>query len=195
MVGIPLYSDLSTVHDYVVQADGAFDETIRGILNLKQRLQRVELRVVLHKLTFADLPRLAEFIARSLLFVDHVALMGLEVTGLAVSNLDRLWVDPFAYRNELVEAVRILDAYRIPVSIYNHQLCTLDRRMWRFAVKSISDWKNEFLAECKVCGVRPECGGFFASAKRRRSAYIHPLGVAGEPLANGSLAEATPEAV
>ena len=30
MVGIPVYSDLSTVHDYVVQAAGAFDDTIRG---------------------------------------------------------------------------------------------------------------------------------------------------------------------
>ena len=36
IVGIPIYSDVSTIHDYVVQADGAFDETIRGILNLKR---------------------------------------------------------------------------------------------------------------------------------------------------------------
>ena len=43
MVGIPLYSDLSTHHDYVVQADGAFDETIRGILNLKRAKARVEI--------------------------------------------------------------------------------------------------------------------------------------------------------
>lgn len=51
MVGIPIYSDLSMVHDYVVQADGAFDETIRGILNLKRMRQRVEVRVVIHKQT------------------------------------------------------------------------------------------------------------------------------------------------
>ena len=37
MIGIPLYSDLPEEHDYVVQAKGAFDETIRGILNLKRR--------------------------------------------------------------------------------------------------------------------------------------------------------------
>ena len=41
MVGIPLYSDISTRHDYVVQADGAYDETIRGILRLKERGQKV----------------------------------------------------------------------------------------------------------------------------------------------------------
>src|SRR5208337_865904 len=75
MIGIPVYSDISNIHDYVVQADGAFDETIRGILNLKRYKQKVEIRVVLHKQTFARLPQLAEFIARNLLFVDHVALM------------------------------------------------------------------------------------------------------------------------
>ena len=32
--------------------------------------------------------------------------------------------------------------------IYNHQLCLIDRRVWPFAVKSISDWKNEYHPEC-----------------------------------------------
>jgi His-Xaa-Ser system radical SAM maturase HxsC len=81
MVGIPLYSDISSLHDYVVQADGAFDETIRGILNLKRLGQRVEIRVVLHKQTYERLSMLAEFIARNLRFVDQVVLMGLEMTG------------------------------------------------------------------------------------------------------------------
>ena len=58
--GIPLYSDLSTIHDYVVQADGAFDETIRGILNLKRLGEKVEIRVVLHRQTYERLPYLAE---------------------------------------------------------------------------------------------------------------------------------------
>ena len=46
MVGIPLYSDDPEQHDYVVQAAGAFDETVLGILNLKRCGQRVEIRVV-----------------------------------------------------------------------------------------------------------------------------------------------------
>lgn len=63
MAGIPLYSDLSTIHDYVVQADGAYGETIRGILNLKRLSQLVEVRLVLHKQTYERLPQLAEFVA------------------------------------------------------------------------------------------------------------------------------------
>ena len=46
--GIPLYSAVDHVHDYVVQARGAFDDTVLGILRLKDKGQCVEVRVVLH---------------------------------------------------------------------------------------------------------------------------------------------------
>lgn len=172
MVGIPVYSDVSTIHDYVVQADGAFDETIKGILNLKRLEQKVEIRVVLHKQTYRRLPQLAEFLARNLLFVDHVALMGLEITGFTRANLDSLWIDPTEYQNELYQAVQILDASGIRTSIYNLPLCLLDRRLWNWAVQSISDWKNEYMPECEGCSVKNRCAGFFASAKFKKSDRI-----------------------
>jgi His-Xaa-Ser system radical SAM maturase HxsC len=175
MVGIPIYSDLSTVHDYVVQADGAFDETIRGILNLKKFGQKVEIRVVIHKQTFHRLPQLAEFISRNLTFVDHVALMGLEITGFTRANLNDLWIDPIDYNEELYRAVQILADNQINVSIYNLQLCTLDQRLWPYAQKSISDWKNEYMPECSGCEKMENCGGFFASANIRYSDHIKPF--------------------
>jgi His-Xaa-Ser system radical SAM maturase HxsC len=175
MVGIPVYSDLSSIHDYVVQADGAFDETIRGILNLKVRHQRVEVRVVIHKQTYERLPQLAEFLVRNLLFVDHVALMGLEITGFTRPNLADLWIDPFDYQKELESAVHKLASYKMNVSIYNHQLCVLDSRLWPYARKSISDWKNEYLPECLSCTKRSDCGGFFSSARLRYSDHIAPF--------------------
>ena len=172
MVGIPIYSDVSTIHDYVVQSDGAFDETIRGILNLKRYGQKVEIRVVIHRQTYARLPQLAEFLVRNLTFVDHVALMGLEITGFTRANLETLWIDPSEYQTELYRATSLLADSRMHVSIYNHQLCVLDKRLWQFARKSISDWKNEYVPECEGCREKGNCGGFFASAKIRYSAHI-----------------------
>jgi His-Xaa-Ser system radical SAM maturase HxsC len=176
MIGIPLYSDDATIHDYVVQARGAFDETILGILNLKEFGQRVEIRVVLHRQTVDRLPQLAEFISRNLLFVDQVALMGLEITGFTRANLDEVWIDPKDYADQLRKAVRIFEAYRIPVSIYNHQLCTVDKSLWHHCRKSISDWKNEYLDVCNTCSVKSECGGFFSSSKQyKHSEHIRPI--------------------
>ncbi|CAG2161341.1 hypothetical protein LMG26411_08169 [Cupriavidus numazuensis] len=163
MVGIPVYSDDPARHDYVVQAKGAFDETIRGILNLKRLNQKVEIRVVVHKQTCEGLPALAEFIARNLLFVDHVALMGLEMTGFTRANLDALWIDPVDYKAELSKAVRILGSYGLNTSVYNHPLCLVNPDVEPSYVKSISDWKNEYASECGPCTRKQECGGFFSS--------------------------------
>ncbi len=175
MIGIPIYSDLSHLHDYVVQADGAFDQTLLGILNLKRHGVRVEVRVVLHRHTVGRLPQLANFLSRNLLFVDHVALMGLELMGFARANLDDLWIDPVDYQQELVSAVGILDRARMRVSIYNSQLCLLDRTIWNFAKRSISDWKQEYMPECDGCQAKANCAGFFASAKYRYSQHIRPI--------------------
>ena len=175
MIGIPIYADLAHVHDFVVQADGAFDETIRGILALKQNGVRVEVRVVLLSQTIPRLVPLARFLARNLLFVDHVALMGLELMGFARANLDQIWIDPADYQEELVEAVGILDRAGMNVSIYNSQLCVLDGSLHRFAKRSISDWKQEYMPECSGCAAKADCAGFFASAKLRYSRAIRPV--------------------
>jgi len=175
MLGIPLYSDVSHIHDFVVQADGAFDETIRGILNLKRHLQKVEIRVVIHKQTYERLPQLAEFIGRNLQFIDHVALMGLEITGFTRANLDELWIDPIDYSDQLSEATRILSRYGVRVSIYNLQRCLIPRSQWKYAVKSISDWKNKYYEECNGCAEKNNCGGFFASSDIKRSKMINAI--------------------
>jgi len=175
MIGIPLYSDLPHEHDYVVQADGAFDETIRGILNLKQHHVRVELRVVLQRPTTKRLPDLARFIARNLLFVDHVALMALEITGFAKANLDRLWIDPMEYGRELQSAVGVLSRAGIRTSIYNSQLCVLPKDLHHFARRSISDWKQQYLPVCDQCSARERCAGFFETSGTKISQGIAPI--------------------
>lgn len=172
MIGIPLYSDIASKHDFVVQAKGAFDETVRGILNLGRAGQKVEVRFVIHNQTFQRLRQTARFIGTNLPFVQQVALMGLEMMGFTKTNLEALWVDPADYQPELLAAVRELDQSHVAVMIYNHQLCVLRPELWPYARRSISDWKNVYLAECEECEVRTGCGGFFSSAVLRYSAHI-----------------------
>ncbi len=163
MVGIPIYSDDPALHDYIVQAKGAFDETVQGVLNLKHLEQKVEIRVVIHQQSIKRLKKLCEFLTRNLLFIDHVALMGLEMMGFSRANIDKLWIDPHEYRDILSEAVGILVSYGMNVSVYNHQLCMVNPDAWPFYRKSISDWKNEYAPECAGCTKKNECGGFFSS--------------------------------
>jgi His-Xaa-Ser system radical SAM maturase HxsC len=175
MLGIPLYSDIDSDHDYIVQARGAFEETVIGIHHLARYNVPIEIRVVLHKQTYRRLPMLAEFIARNFPFAAQVALMGMEMFGFVNSNLDELWIDPHDYQAELRDATGILFLAGLNVSIYNHQLCVLDRRLWHFARKSISDWKNIYLQECGQCAELDQCGGLFQSALKKHSSYIKPF--------------------
>jgi His-Xaa-Ser system radical SAM maturase HxsC len=182
VLGIPLYSDIDSHHDYIVQASGAFEQTVIGLHNLDRYGVRVEIRVVLHALSIPRLPRLATFIARNFPFASQIALMGLEMFGLVHKNLNELWIDPADYQQELREAAEILINACMNVSIYNHQLCILDRPLWPLARKSISDWKNVYLPECNGCDALDRCGGFFQSGTRIRSARIHPLSSSGSPV-------------
>ncbi len=175
MVGIPIYGAEPSLHDYVVQSKGAFDATVAGILNLARLQQRIEIRVVVHKQTAPHLVEIADFIARNLPFVEQVALMGLEMIGFARANIDDVWIDPVDYREELVQAVTRLDRGGVRALVYNHPLCLIERKLWPYAARSISDWKNEYHPECLRCSVARDCGGFFYSAKYRHSDHIKAI--------------------
>jgi hypothetical protein len=65
MIGIPVYSSVPEIHNFVVQAENAWDETIQGILNLRRFGIPVEIRIVLHSQTCNTLVRTADFICRT----------------------------------------------------------------------------------------------------------------------------------
>lgn len=175
MLGIPIYSDYHAIHDYVVQAKDAFNQTVRGLYNLAEIGQRIELRIVLHKQTVPRLTKLAKYIYKNLPFVEHVAFMGLEYIGYTPHNIDKLWIDPFEYNNDLEEAVEYLSSFGMNVSIYNSQLCVMPENLWQYARKSISDWKNEYLPECQQCTMLNECGGLFSWNLKKYSTHIKAL--------------------
>jgi len=175
MLGIPLYSDYYQQHDYIVQAHNAFSQTILGLHNLARYNQRVEIRIVLHRQTIPRLTKLARYIFKNLPFAEHVAFMELEYIGYTPHNIQALWIDPHDYQDELTEAVEFLAGQGMNVSIYNAQLCVLSQRLWQYARKSISDWKNNYLPECEKCNKLNDCGGLFTWNLKKHSDYIKPF--------------------
>ncbi len=170
--GIPLYSDNYQQHDYIVQAKDAFNQTVIGLYNAARYNLRIEIRIVLHKLSIPSLLKLSKYIYKNLPFVEHIALMGLEFTGYTPFNIDKLWIDPIDYQKELYDSVNFLHSNNMNVSIYNHQLCTIPKELWSFSTKSISTWKNDYIDECNNCTAKNECGGFFTSSLKKHSDYI-----------------------
>lgn len=175
VIGIPLYSHSAQAHDRIVQVEGAFDQTVRGILSLKRVGVQVEIRNVVIQENVDSLAEYAHFVARNLPFADHVALMGLERIGFGKANYERLEPDPDVARRSLAEAVGYLDCHGVPVSIYNFPHCELDTATWPFARQSISDWKNEYAEDCDSCAARARCCGFFSWNLAGRCRPVRPI--------------------
>ena len=163
---VPLYGHAPFLHDYVVQAQGAFDETLRGLLNLQRHAQLIQIRVVLIRPVLEILPALADFIALNLPFVREVSLMGCEPVGFALSNRTDCQVDLGDWQQELKASVRRLQRGAIPVILMNTPLCGLSPELWPFAHRSISDWKNTYAPACESCQVKRDCCGLFAWHER-----------------------------
>ena len=173
---VPVYGPDAALHDYIVNSESAFDETMQGLYQLARLQARVEIRIVLVKPLIERLEELSEFIWRRLPFAEHVAFMGLEPMGYAKRNRSLVYADPADYGNTLNKSVAFLANRGMKVSVFNLPLCTLPHSLWPFARKSISDWKNNYLPECDNCVVREFCGGFFASeGVSWRSRAIKPI--------------------
>ena len=171
VIDIPLYSDIDSIHNSIVRTN-SFYKTIQGIYNLAKFNIKIGIRVVIHKLNYNRLSELSEFIYSNFPFVYQIAFMQMEPIGYAKDNLSNLWIDPVDYNHELERAMSNLYFRDLHVSIYNTQLCLLPVKLRRFAVQSISDWKNIYIEECKDCSLKENCPGFFESAKE-----IHSRGI------------------
>lgn len=177
LAGIPLFGHVSEIHDYVVQMDGAFDQTMAGLLNCYKQGISIELRVVLNKVTVKYLKELAEFISRNLFFVKHVALMGMENMGFAKLNRDAVFIDPWDYKDTLSAVIEVFQWYGIDVRIFNLPLCVVNPDTREYCKQSISDFKNSWDAACTPCTKRESCCGFFSSSTEKfwLSRHVHPF--------------------
>jgi His-Xaa-Ser system radical SAM maturase HxsC len=166
LLGIPVHSDSSLIHDEIADVRNAFNETIIGLYNLAAFDIPIELRIVINKLNCKRLLQLSDFIFKNLPFINHVSFMAMEYIGFAVKNSKQVWVEPKEYVSNLKEAVLNLNSWDIDVSIFNLPLCLLPNELHIFSQKSISDWKNSYAEVCNECLKKDDCGGLFSTSKQ-----------------------------
>lgn len=138
---------------------------IQAIQNLAKLRQKIELRIVIMQQNYKRLPQIAEFIYRNFPFVYHIAFMGMEITGHAYDNYQKVIVDPKEYGPFLKEALTYLRQRDMYFSIYNIPFCLVEQKLWGFLCNSISGWKQIFKEECNLCLKKKECTGLFSTTK------------------------------
>jgi len=160
-IAVPLFSDTDDIHDYIAGIEGAFWETVNGLLNLHRVGISIEIRVIIMKQNVNRLSNLIYFIYHNFPFIEHIALMGLEITGNAKKNLNDIWIDPKVATSSIRNAILNANRRNMPISLYNFPLCTIPKYLWKYARKSISEWKRVFLPNCNECKVKKLCCGIF----------------------------------
>lgn len=172
--GVPLYGYEASLHDELVSASGAFLETFQGLLNAGAHGLKIELRVIPVSRNYEALPRIVEFLATHLSFVDVISVMQLEPKGWGRKNYADLYVPVSDQAPHLVNAIEIARNRDIPIRLFNYPLCLLPEMVRSYAVQSISDWKNYYPEGCDSCSIKSRCGGFFTSAQGRFIEEIKP---------------------
>ena len=166
LIGIPLHSDYIHDHDRITQVKGSYIETMKGLYNLAEFGIKIELRIVINQINYSRLYSLSNFIYKNLPFVTYISFMGMEDTGYAVKNYEKVWINPQEYQIQLEKAVLTLATWGMDVSVFNLPHCCLPKSLHEFARKSISDWKVKFLPDCELCILKKDCGGLFSTSKK-----------------------------
>lgn len=176
ILGIPIHGYDAVTHDGVTQAPGSFQQTVAGLKNLLARGFRIELRIVVSRITAPYIDKIAELIIKEFPNVETVKVIGLEMLGNAAKNYEQVWVPYSVAFQKSKGAIVSLISAEIDVGLYNFPLCAVDQEFWSICAQSITDYKVRFSERCDSCVVKDACGGIFAGTYRLAKDDIAPIG-------------------
>ena len=174
-VAIPIHGHISKLHDYITQAPGSFEQTVKGIKLLSAHNVNIELRIVVSKLNADYLFEISNFIINNFHRIKVVNFIGLEMTGNAAKNADKVWID---YSEAYIKSEKAIDnliCSGFDVGIYNFPLCFVKEKHWMICSKSISEHKIRYSNLCTNCSVIDACGGLFSGTIRYEKDKVKPV--------------------
>lgn len=175
-IAIPIHGSDAQKHDYIVQSENAFDQTLKGIYNVLKAGIFLELRIVVSKLNKDDITNIAKLIIDKFPEVGIVHFIGLEMRGNCIIYKDDTIISyEEAFKSSAIAIDMLLNA-GINVGLYNFPYCMIDRYYWPIAQKSISAYKSKFYEECNECIMKEQCCGLFTTSKAFLKPKVTPIG-------------------
>ena len=175
--GIPLYSCFADIHDKIVVKPKAFNKLMKNLNYFYTSASRLELRTVILKQNINDLYNLSELIVTQFPWIEIWAIMQLEQTGYATQHWDEIFYDSSENFNQLTKSLNLMHASNVNTALYNFPLCTVPKIHRKYALSTISDWKNKYIAQCSDCTKKDTCGGFFEWYNEKSGGFknINPI--------------------
>src|SRR4030042_40534 len=92
MVAVTIYGHTKRVHESITKSKGSFDQVVEGIKNLLSFGIPTEIRVVINKMNYCFMDKIADFIINEFPSPDRVVFTNLKITGNAYKNMDKVLV-------------------------------------------------------------------------------------------------------
>jgi len=164
LFSVAIYGSNNTIQDLAVGIKNSLPILDKALLNLINLKAMIELRVVITQYNYKDLENISDYIIKKYRGnILRVVFMGLEMSGNARKNQEKVWIDFENHNLYLENAILKLMNNGIRVRLYNYPLCYLKKNYWTLSKDSISYWKKKFMPDCNHCRVKAYCSGFFAA--------------------------------
>ena len=154
---IPLYGHTAALHDLATRVSGSFKQTIYGIRNLLDKNILVEIRVIINRVNYLHLDRIAALVFDELKGVIGLVFVAMELNKDTVDRRMAVRYSELAFH--LNKAMEIPNAGGINTKLFHFPLCVTDQKYWGNIFKSIEDYKLTYIKKCAACARKKECMG------------------------------------
>jgi len=178
-VAVPVFGYDARSHETISRAPGSFKQTIVGLENMfrfRRPGQRVEVRVILHRIQMRYLEGLLRFLRERFPLLDSVDFLFVEFEGFAERYAAVLKITMTEAAAWLAEHRGLLAGFR-QFRLLHFPLCVVPRGLWPHVWNTLDPIKVDFPAEpCGPCRCRQECVGIHRSyLKHAGTAEFRPI--------------------
>lgn len=161
-IEIAILGPNKSLHDAITKTKGSFEQTIRGIHNIlehRNELQELELRIVLIKQNYKLTGEILDLILSDFPSVDRVIIIFPEPEGKCGKNYKSIGITYKQVKGKMTSVVkRFHDKFR-ELRLYHFPLCTLEPKLWKYTWITQRRDEVTYLSLCDNCSYRKYCCG------------------------------------
>jgi len=158
------------LHDKITQSPGSFNQTFNGIKNLIKYGFDVELRIVIHKLNYKQLHKIAELYVENFPEVKKIVIFPIDIIGNANVNKDKLIVTYKEILPFVEKTIDFLNQNKINFELWHFPLCILKEYYRKFAMgRTVPEKRLARMDICNNCNLKEYCSKPWAT-------YVYQIG-------------------
>lgn len=157
-----LYGSSEKLHDFITQTKGSFKQSFKGIKNLLSNNFEVELRIVISKLNYYDIPNIAKMYLNEFKNAKKIVIFPIDLIGNAYRHKKRTAIRYIEIVPFMEKALKLLKNKN--VKIYHIPYCILNKKYWKLiSGLSVNEKRVTFAYFCKECMFEKKCSRIWRS--------------------------------